>query len=989
MNKLITQKLTLLFFLVSIFSFGQEYFPENKGVKTNTSKATAYINAIINVNSTTKLTKATLLVKDGLIIGVGKNIKIPKGTVILDMAGKHIYPSFIDAYSQFGISKVKRMPRGNTTQYEAGRSGYYWNDHIRPDNNSLDHFKYNKKDADKLIKSGYGVVNTHQADGIVRGNGILVSLNTQKNDSYRILDARSAQYLSFSKSAKSNQAYPSSTMGSISLLRQTYIDAKWYEQGNIKNTDLALEALNKNRNLTQIFFSGNKLNTLRADKIAKEFGLNYALVTSKDAYESAKELKNTNSTLIVPINYRKAYDVSNPLDEKTVDFADLKRWNQEPSNLSILSDNNMKFAVTSNGLKKVSDLIKNMRIAIERGLDKKTALDALTSVPAQILNKSNLIGSLEKGKLANFLVCSGELFDKKTILYDNWIQGDKHVINNSNIKDIRGKYEFNHNDITFNLEIKGEISKLSIALKQGEDKLKGKIQYKDNWLGITYTLKGASNPFRIYSLISSSNPSSIKGKIVDTKGAESTWSATKKEDFVSKDKKDKAIAKTTLFPVTFPNLPYGFKEMPKQETTLFKNATVWTGDNQGILENTDVLVKDGKIVKIGKSLKAKRAKVIDATGKYLTAGIIDEHSHIATSAVNEGGHNSTAEVSIEDVINPDDINIYRALAGGVTTIQILHGSANPIGGQSALIKLKWGENADGLLFKGNDKFIKFALGENVKQSRSRNGVRFPQTRMGVEQVYTDYFQRAKEYDIIKKSGVPYRKDLEMEVLSQIINKERFITCHSYVQSEINMIMKVAEKFGFNINTFTHILEGYKVADKMKEHGVGASTFSDWWAYKYEVNDAIPYNAAIMHEQGITVSINSDDREMMRRLNQEAAKTVKYGGVSADDAWKFVTLNPAKLLHIDKRVGSITIGKDADLVLWNNNPMSIYAKAEKTMVDGIIYFDIETDKLLRKEIEKDRNTLVQMMLAEKNKGKETQKPTKKKEINFHCDTEEQY
>jgi imidazolonepropionase-like amidohydrolase len=259
--------------------------------------------------------------------------------------------------------------------------------------------------------------------------------------------------------------------------------------------------------------------------------------------------------------------------------------------------------------------------------------------------------------------------------------------------------------------------------------------------------------------------------------------------------------------------------------------------------------------------------------------------------------------------------------------------------------------------------------------------------MGVEQVFTDYFQRAKEYDLLKKSGQPYRKDLEMETLAEILNKERYISCHSYVQSEINMLMKVAEKFNFNVNTFTHILEGYKVADKMKEHGVGGSTFSDWWAYKYEVNDAIPYNAAIMHNAGVTVAINSDDREMSRRLNQEAAKTVKYGGISELEAWKMVTINPAKLLHIDDRVGSIKVGKDADVVLWSDHPLSIYAKAEKTIIDGKVYFDIKDDERKRAAIKLEKAKLINLMLKEKMGGGKTQLPKKRRDRNFHCDTKE--
>jgi len=440
-----------------------------------------------------------------------------------------------------------------------------------------------------------------------------------------------------------------------------------------------------------------------------------------------------------------------------------------------------------------------------------------------------------------------------------------------------------------------------------------------------------------------------------------------------------------MMPVTYPNGAYGVSALPQQETILFKNATVWTNESEGILKNTDVLIKNGKIAKVGNNLSDSSAKVVDATGKHLTAGVIDEHSHIAAAGINEGGQNSSAEVTIEDVIDPEDVNIYRNLAGGVTSIQILHGSANPIGGRSAIIKLKWGESAENLINKNAPKFIKFALGENVKQSRSQNGTRFPRTRMGVEQLFVDYFTRAKEYEAKKKSGQPFRYDIELETLVEIMNGDRFISCHSYVQSEINMMMKVAEKFGFKMNTFTHILEGYKVADIMKEHGVGASTFSDWWAYKYEVNDAIPYNAAIMHNVGITTAINSDDGEMSRRLNQEAAKTVKYGGVSEEEAWKMVTLNPAKLLHIDNRVGSIKVGKDADVVLWSDHPLSVYAKAEKTMIEGATYFDIEKDMQMRTKIKQERNELMAMMLQEKNKGMKTQPIKVEEKRLLECDS----
>jgi imidazolonepropionase-like amidohydrolase len=554
------------------------------------------------------------------------------------------------------------------------------------------------------------------------------------------------------------------------------------------------------------------------------------------------------------------------------------------------------------------------------------------------------------------------------------------------IKDITGNYMLSVNDKNYELTISGKAAKQTAVIKMGDEKVKSKFSYKEDWISITL------NEDKVYTrmlgkIVNVSNV--MQGTAFDTQGNETYWSASqqvkkdnKKEKKKEEEEKEAAIV---LLPVSYPNLGFGNYKIPVTETILIKNVTVWTSEAAGILKNTDVLLKDGKIAEIGTNLKARRAKEIDGTGKHLTAGIVDEHSHIAASAINEGAQNSSAEVTIEDVIDPNDINIYRNLSGGTTSAQILHGSANPIGGRSAIIKLKWGESADAMIYENSPKFIKFALGENVKQSRSPNGTRFPQTRMGVEQLFSDYFTRAQEYEVLKKSGNPYRKDDEMETLVEILNGERFISCHSYVQSEINMLMKVAEKFNFRINTFTHILEGYKVADKMAEHGVGGSTFSDWWAYKYEVNDAIPYNAAIMHNAGVTVAINSDDREMSRRLNQEAAKTIKYGGMSELEAWKTVTINPAKLLHIDDKVGSIKAGKDADVVLWSHHPMSIYAKAEKTIVDGKIFFDRNEDLKKREAIKQEKSKLITMMLNEKMKGGKTKAPMKRGDINFHCDT----
>jgi imidazolonepropionase-like amidohydrolase len=981
--------LLLFFFLCAIVVQAQEYFPTNSGIKTTENTTVAFTNAKIYVTPTQIIKKGTLLVKEGKVVSVGKNVKIPKGTKIVNLSGKTIYPSFIEVYSTFGVPKpASSRNRSRIRQYEANRKGYYWNDHIRPETNAFTSFKYDTKKAKELLKAGFGVVNTHKADGIASGNGVLVALNSNSTDAYRILDTKSVNYFSVNKSKLSRQAYPSSFMGTTALLRQMYMDADWYASGKTTNKDRSLEALLANKNLSQIFDAGgSNLQAIRADKVGDESGIQYSFVGSGYEYENIQQIKNMNATMIVPINFRKAYDVSNPYLANELELNDMRRWNQEPSNLAVLAKNNVSFTITTHTLKSTGGFHKNIQKAIKYGLNETKALEALTTIPAKLLGKSNEIGTLQKGSYANFLVTSGAIFDSKTKIHENWVQGNKHVINDMNLVDASGEYLLNYNNKSVTLTISGAPGKQKGALKNGDKKLKSTFSFKDNWVQITLNNEDNKTKFTRFVGTLSGPRNSFVGKVVDENGNESTWTAyagvVKKK---KTDKKKKAETTTPFIsPVTYPNVGYGFTTKPKQETILFKNATVWTSEKEGVLTNTDVLLKDGKIVQIGENLKARGARVVDATGKHLTAGIIDEHTHIALFNVNEGGQNSSAEVTEEDDINPADINIYRNLAGGVTSAQLLHGSANPIGGRSAIIKLKWGETSENMVYKNAPKFIKFALGENVKQSRSTNGVRFPQTRMGVEQVFTDYFQRAKEYEVLKKSGKPYRKDLEMDVLVEILNKERFVTSHSYVQSEINMLMKVAEKFNFNINTFTHILEGYKVADKMKAHGVGGSTFSDWWAYKYEVNDAIPFNAAIMHNAGITVAINSDDREMSRRLNQEAAKTIKYGGMTELEAWNMVTINPAKLLHLDADVGSIKVGKDADVVLWTGHPMSIYSKAETTIIDGTVYFDLAQDLAQRKVVKKERSLLMNLMMNEKNSGKKTQAPKKNIKREATCET----
>jgi len=976
--------LPLLFCFV--FVNAQEYFPKNDGVSHPNNNFTAFTNATIYVTPTQKIEGGTLLVQDGKVVNVGKNVTIPANSTTINLEGKHIYPSFVDPYSDFGVEKPKRQGGGRSAQYEPSRSGYYWNDHIRTDINAYEKFKFDDKKAKELVEAGFSTVSTHHQDGVARGTGMIVTLNSQGNNNERVLQQKATQHFSFSRSLEMQQSYPSSVMGSMALLRQMYYDAQWYEAGNSTTNDLALEALIAHKNLPAIFESKDKLNNLRADKVGDIFDIQYTIVGSGYEYENINEVKATNATFIIPLNFPEAYDVSNPYQAAYVSLSDMRRWNQAPHNPKALADNNIPFAFTTHDLKSPKELIAKVQKAMEYGLTFEKALEALTTVPSEIL-KNNRIGNLNSNAHANFIITSGPLFEKETTIYENWIQGQRHEINDMSQKDIRGNYELMAAGNTYDLSITGEPGKPKAEVKQDTLKLKSNLSYSKNWMELSFTKEDKT--YRMTGIVSADSDD-LSGRLILPNGNETSFRARKtgaSEEKESEEEKSKEESKPEVMPVTYPNIAFGNTSLPKAEDILFKNATVWTGEEAGILEETDVLIKNGKISRIGKNIGAGGAQVVDATGKHLTAGIIDEHSHLALSSVNEGGHNSSAEVTMEDVVDPDDIGVYRALAGGVTSAQLLHGSANPIGGRSAIVKFKWGETADNMIYDNSPKFIKFALGENVKQSNWGSNSRFPQSRMGVEQVFIDYFNRAKEYKAKKKSGKAFRYDEEMETLVEILNGDRYISCHSYVQSEINMLMKVAEKFDFSVNTFTHILEGYKVAEIMEKHGVvGASTFSDWWGYKYEVNDAIPYNAAIMYDAGLNVSINSDDGEMIRRLNQEAAKTVKYGNVPEYEAWKMVTINPAKMLHIDDRVGSIKEGKDADVVLWNDNPLSMYAKPEKTLIEGAVYFDLEQDMQKRNTVKKERNDLITMMLEEKNGGGKTQSPSQKPQRDFHCETD---
>ncbi len=977
------------------------------GMHHKTPDLMAFTNATIYTSPNVKLTNATLVIENGHIKSVSKNGKLPKGASVVDAKGLTIYPGFIDVYSEYGIDFSYPSSKTRGPVYRIDRiGGNAANGAIHAQMNWSDHFAPDQKAAQKYLKNGFTAVQTAKHDGILQGRGVTVSLADGIANEL-VYNANAQHFASFNKGS-SAQNYPSSLMGSIALLRQTFSDANWYQKSQGKSVtfagdnieyNAALEAISNIEKQGVFFGSQSEQSLLRAAKLLKNFDIKATFLGSGFEYARLDEIGQLNANLVMPLTFAEKPTLGTTQGHD-ISLADLRHWERNPGNLATLEDSKLTLAITSHGTKG-NDFLTNLRTAVKHGLSEKAALAALTTNPAQIAGIANEAGQLKAGYNADFVITKGDIFKNGDIV-SVWTQGQEHQFVNPTHLAMSGDYSLNshHSDEALSVSIDLAGKKAKVTIKQGDKTLKtSNVEKTSDSVSFVVTENDQAIRYRLWQ---GDQQNALEGRQIDSQQQSMLVTANK----VAKDAKATETSADDSIEyvgkLTWPNRAFGQATLPKSQKLHLKNATVWTSEDAGILDNTDVIVANGKFVKIGKNLRTPSGyQAIDATGKHITAGIVDEHSHIAISrGVNEGTEAITAEVRIGDVVNPDDIQIYRSLAGGTTTAQLLHGSANPIGGQAQIIQLKWGESAQNMKMKNVPGSIKFALGENVKQSNwgSDYRTRYPQTRMGVEAVMKDAFVRTKEYKAAQKAYAelsrsekrkiaPIRKDYRLETLDEILKSQRHVHIHSYVQSEILMFLRLAEQFDFTVTTFTHILEGYKLADEMAKHGAGGSTFADWWGYKFEVYDAIPQNACLMNQRGVLTSINSDSPDLQRRLNQEAAKSITYCDMSQEDAWKMVTINPAKQLKIDNRTGSIKTGKQADFVIWDHNPLSVYARAEQTWIDGRQYFDLATDMTARKAQRVEKSQLINKLIGDKSpKVSSTALSASEKMIQpvWHCD-----
>ena len=996
-----------------------------QGLRDHTPAVYGLTNARIVPEPGKLIEKGTIVIRDGVIVAVGADVAPPAGARVIDLAGKTIYPGLIDAFGEANVTAEQRLSAAPHWNNQV-TPHFDLSEHYRFDDD-LNKKLRSQGIAARLVAPAGGIIKGRSAvvtTGSATGTRTILAADVA-------LHVRLTVGFGGSRDTFPNSPMGAVALARQAMIDAQWYEDAWnaYRTSPAlprpeRNDALAALAPYLRSQKRVIFDAANEQFFDRADRFAKEFVLSAIIRGSGREYRRLEEIKATGRPVIVPVNFPAAPRVASIEESRDVSLEQLMHWDHAPENPARLEKAGVPIALTSHGLRDPAKFLENVRRAVERGLSADAALKALTVTPAELYGVEKKLGSIAPGKIASLVIADGDLFAKKTKVVETWVDGERFEHDAAPTVDPRGTWKLELADaqgrfLKATLKLRGTPKSLSGTIERDEapdDATRGEIklsraQLREAQLSLSFDGKkfGHEGPARLSAVVSKVETKvSLLGQVVWADGtseqvkgelAEALSEAEKKKEAEEKkpkgekgtgdrgqetekkeeakpdgdkEKKEEKPETPALYPVNFPFGDFGRVKAPEPVKLLaIKNATIWTSGSAGKIDGATLVIGDGKIIAVGKDAAIPEgATVIDAAGKHVSPGIIDCHSHMATDGgINESSQAITAEVRIGDFVDGLDITIYRQLAGGVTTANVLHGSANPIGGQNQVVKLRWGLTGEQMKFREAPAGIKFALGENVKQSNwgDQYNTRYPQSRMGVEQIIRDAFSAAGDYQRqhekwgADKNGLPPRRDLELEALAEVRFGKRWIHCHSYRQDEILALIRVCDEFKITIGSLQHILEGYKVADAMANHGATGSSFSDWWAYKFEVIDAIPFNGALMHKRGVVVSFNSDDDELGRHLNHEAAKAVKYGGVPEEEALKFVTLNPAKQLRIDGMVGSLEPGKHADFVIWSSSPLSTLSRCEQTWIDGRKYFDREEDAQMRAEQAKMRAALIRKVI----------------------------